>query len=284
VVGALSLVSSESDHFIDADLAHAVQIASVVGSALHNARLYQREHEIAEQLRRIERWRTAFIRIMSHELRTPLGQIIGFTDLVGKEADRLTERGQRYLNNVRVAAASLQSLAQRSFDLMWLYGDDVRLEEVPLDVGHLVEMVLSAHRAQAEAKQIEIRSKGLAERVEILGDMRRLHQALEVLLDNAVKFTPSMGAVEMRVEHRDDWVDITVLDSGPGVPEEMREYIFAGQAEDVMTRNYGGTGLSLLMARRIAELHGGQLRLESGRSISPWPAGACFVLSLPTFR
>src|SRR5205823_13315779 len=78
VAGALALVADRPDHFGEADLSLATQIAHVIGGALRNARLYRREHEAAGRLRQAARWRTAFLCIMAHELRTPLGQIVGF--------------------------------------------------------------------------------------------------------------------------------------------------------------------------------------------------------------
>src|SRR5207248_2764726 len=165
------------------------------------------EHEVAERLRQAERWRTfalSGLRIMAHELRTPLGQIVGFTDLLGDEAERLSPRGQRYLAHIQQAAVHLATLVQRSLDLVQLYADEVPLDRAPVEVGRLVGIALPTHRARAQAKGVEVRYVVPKEQVEVCGDIQRLQQALDILLDNAVKFTPAGGAVEVTVQQCDD--------------------------------------------------------------------------------
>ena len=275
VIGALVLVTGERGQLGEADLSIAVRLAQVVSSALRNARLYRSEREAAEKLRHMERWRTAFLRIMAHELRTPLGQITGFVDLLDSEADRLSDRGRRYLTNVQSAAAQLGKLSQRSFDLMRLYAADVQLDLVRGDLRYVVETAVASHGGQIAAKGVQLRYGGPSEQTEVVADLQSLHQAVDIILDNAVKYTPAEGVIDISVRRSGAQVEVVVQDSGPGIPSDMREYVFGGQADDVLTRNYSGTGLGLLMARRIAELHGGHLALD------PSTVGACFVLSLP---
>jgi signal transduction histidine kinase len=276
VVGALALGSAEARHFADGDLERAAEIAQIIGSALRNAQLYRREQEVATQLRQVEHWRSAFLRVMAHEVRTPLGQIMGFSELLNDEAERLSERGQRYLANVQAAAARLGTLVQRSFDLLQLYGAEEPPERGPVEVGHLVEMAVGGQRARAEAKAIVLRVTRLGEPVEVEGDARQLHQVVTILLDNAVKFTPEGGTIDVTVQQAAGLVEIAVCDSGPGVPAELRMAIFeGGQGEDTLTRRHSGLGLSLLTARRIAMLHGGHLRLDAPEE------GACFAIALP---
>jgi signal transduction histidine kinase len=243
------------------------------------AELLEQVRDVAEQLRSMERWRTAFLRIMAHELRTPLGQVSGFIDLVGDEADRLSTERQLYLHNARQAATRLEVLVQRAFDLMTLYAEDVQLERTLLEVGQLVETALAPFYTLAAAKDLTLRAGPSPERSPIWGDEYWLHQALGILLDNAIRFTPTGGSVDVVVQEHINTVEIHVVDTGPGVEPEMHAYIFgAARAEDFATRRYGGRGLGLLQARRIAELHSGELRLD------PVERGANFVLSLPMHR
>jgi GAF domain-containing protein len=103
VIGVVTVCSFGSDTFGKEDLPRITQVAAITGGALRNARLYRREQEVAERLRQLEQWRSSFLRVMAHELRTPLGQIMGFTDLLDSETERLSERGRRYLGNMRKA-------------------------------------------------------------------------------------------------------------------------------------------------------------------------------------
>jgi PAS domain S-box-containing protein len=230
----------------------------------------------AEQLRSMERWRTAFLRIMAHELRTPLGHVSGFLDLVGDESERLSAERRVYLDNARQAATRLEVLVQRAFDLMTLYSEDVELDPSVLEVGQLVETALTPYAAPARAKGIILRSDPAADHLRVWGDEHWLHRALGILLDNAISFTPAGGSVTVVTQERLDAVEIHVVDTGPGVEPEMRTYLFGtAQAEDLATRRHSGKGLGILQARRIADLHGGEIRLEASES------GARFVLSLP---
>jgi PAS domain S-box-containing protein len=275
-IGALALVAKRFDRFDDSDLSNASQIAHVIAGAIRNARLYRSEQEIARQLRQMERSRTSFLRIMGHEVRTPLGQIIGFGDLLSAESDRLSERGQRYLANVQHAAQALLPLVQRSLDLMALYQEGVVLDQVRIGLEGLVKSALTRTHEKANAKNLSVNFEARESQLQTTGDVQRLAQVIDILLDNAVKFTAEGGWIQVALGRTNGHVDLSVQDSGCGVPEDLAAYIFShGQADDPMTRGQGGTGLSLLTARRVAELHGGQLRLE------PSEVGAHFVLSLP---
>jgi PAS domain S-box-containing protein len=275
VQGALALVSDESNRFTDADLSDARQVAQVIGGALRNAQLYRQEQTVAERLRQMEQQRTGFLRIMAHELRTPLGHIIGFTDLVSAEASLLSERSQRYLAHAQAAAATLQALMQRSFDLVALYGEEHVAQRDQMLLTSVVETALETYRERILGKRLELRYVPPIHQVATRGQPEQVRQVIEILLDNAIKFAPAGGMVEIEVTRVDGEFAIAIWDSGPAVPADMADHIFVGQAEDALTRHHGGAGLSLLMARRIAELHGGQLTLE------PVERGARFVLTLP---
>jgi signal transduction histidine kinase len=249
------------------------QIGRVPGDAVRYSRLFQREHQVVDRLQQIEQWRTAFLRTMAHELRTPLGQIVGFTDLLSQSVTGLNEREARYLENARTAASRMSVLVERSFELIRLFAADVQLEIEPVDVAGLLRQLTESFRYQFEAHNITVQCE--SDRATVQGDARRLRQALSVLLENAVKYAPEGGVISLVTRHTPDGIEIEVADTGPGVPAEMKELIFSGQAEDVLIRRQGGAGMGLLMGRRIAELHGGQLRLIDSE------VGARFVLSLP---
>ncbi len=276
VMGTIALAVEEPDRFGDDDLVKAAQLAYIVGGALNNSQIHQRERQVAARLRDLERWRAAFLHVMAHELRTPLGQVLGFIDLLGDEADRLSARGQRYLANVRQASGTLERLVQRALDVLDLFAAEARPETEPLNLAALVEPVLAAYEAPARAKAVTLQATLPAQAMQVQGDGRRLRQAISILLDNALKFVPSEGTVTVAAACNEEWAELAIWNSGPAVPLEVAEQIFSqGLVEDSLTRPHGGTGLSLLLARRIAELHGGSLRLD------PSAVGARFVLTLP---
>jgi signal transduction histidine kinase len=144
-----------------------------------------------------------------------------------------------------------------------------------VDVRCQVEAALTLHRDRTKAKRVQLCAMVPSERTDVLADVQGLRQVMDILLDNALKYTPPDGVIEVTVRKGERQVEVAVQDTGPGIAPDMREYVFSGQADDVLTRQHGGTGMGLLMARRIAELHEGGLRLE------PSERGACFVLSLP---
>ncbi len=260
IVGSLTLTSEQHDRFGDDDLAAVTDIADVVGRALHNAQLYAREQDLAAQMRRIEHWRTALLRMMSHEVRTPLGQILGFTELLTGEAGNLGDRARRYLDNVQIAATRLNIVVQRSLDLLRLHAEDVAFAREPVDVDDLVGTAIAGQQSFAASRGIALHSTSAMPRMEVSGDRQLLHQALDILLENAVKVTPRGGHVNVTVEPRLASVEIGVRDGGKGVSQEVRDAVLVGEADDLLDRQHSEAELSLLMARRIAELHSGMLQ------------------------
>jgi signal transduction histidine kinase len=277
VLGHIGLGSAEPGRFDDDDSEKITQVAHVVGNALINAQVYEREHQLAQRLKALEGWRASFLHVMAHELRTPLGQVLGFVDLLGDESAGLSPLGRRYLTNVREAGANLENVVRRALDVLDLFGSDVHLSLAPVNLRDLIDGVSSTHHAAATRKRATLEVSWGTSVTMVAGDGRRLRQALDILFDNAVKFVPNVGLITLVVESDVEFVRLTLWNSGPGVPPELAEQIFThGLIENSLTRLHGGAGLSLLLARRIAELHEGSLVLD------PSEAGARFVLRLPT--
>jgi two-component system, NtrC family, sensor kinase len=141
----------------------------------------------------------------------------------------------------------------------------------------IVEIVVATTGSLARAKGIEIRAVVSPDLPAGYGDERRLTQVLLNLVGNAIKFTDT-GSVEVRAESMDDHFIIAVQDTGPGIPPEDQARIFEDfqQVDNSITRQKGGTGLGLAIARRLVEVHGGRIDLESTPG-----AGSTFIISLP---
>src|SRR5205807_9613504 len=242
--------------------------------------------EIAERRRAEEataaanRAKSEFLSRMSHELRTPLNSIIGFTELMlTSTRDTLSDRQRSALDRVRGSGRHLLGLINEVLDLSKIEAGRMDVRAESFTVPPLVQECLGAVEPQAQAKGLTVRATGLEGAPEIVQDRGKVKQILINLLSNAVKFT-DRGSVELRVERPDDaFVSIAVADSGIGISLDDQAVIFGAfrPVESATTHSRGGTGLGLAISRRLAELMGGTLTVEStpGR-------GSTFTLSLPT--
>ncbi|MEW6261540.1 MAG: ATP-binding protein [Thermodesulfobacteriota bacterium] len=232
-------------------------------------------------LRSANRAKSAFLANISHELRTPLHAVIGLTDLA---LERTTEPElTRLLTDVKDSARKLHGLINELIDLSYLEASGTRLEQQPFDVKSVVESVLREKRAEVETKGLKL-SAHLEPEVKVLavGDHRRLRQALMLLVGNAVKFT-EQGGISLTVDREslDDKflrLHFALADTGVGIPADRMASLFEGftQADDSLNRRYGGLGLGLTIVKRLVDLMGGRIWVESAES-----QGSIFHLSIP---
>jgi signal transduction histidine kinase/DNA-binding response OmpR family regulator len=233
-----------------------------------------------EDIERASRFKDQFLSTMSHELRTPLNAVLGFSELLADDRyGPLTERQARYVNHIHTSGQHLLRLINDILDLSKIEAGRLQLniEDVAVDFS-FAEVCESLHPLvnKNEHQLVQHAPRGLAVRA----DGTRFKQMLMNLLGNAIKFTPKGGKIELVAKQVDDMVRIEVRDSGPGIPPEEKQRIFEafhrmGQNEKISE----GTGLGLAITRRLVELHGGQLSVESEVG-----AGSCFFFTLPAVR
>jgi signal transduction histidine kinase len=223
-----------------------------------------------------DRDRSAFLAALSHELRTPLNAILGFTEVLLAEVDGpLDDDARENLGVVRSSGGHLRELIDDILELSALESGELVLERRKVDVLGIAEEVVREARVNAQGKPLSIELEGTP--TVVFADPRRVRQILGNVLGNAVKFTPA-GRVLVSIEPDSaSWGLIRVTDTGPGIAPEEQAAIFEEyrQAGDPGMRN-AGSGLGLAITRRLVQMHGGTVELESavGR-------GSCFSVWLP---
>ena len=233
------------------------------------------------ELARATRLKDEFLASMSHELRTPLNAILGLSEALQEEVyGPLTDRQQRSLSTIEQSGKHLLELITEILDLSKIESGKMELQMAPVSLQNLCESSLAFVKQQAHQKKIELRSKISQGLGEIELDERRIRQVLVNLLSNAVKFTPEGGKVGLEVEANPDSeiLQFRVIDTGIGIAPENIDKLFKPfvQLDSSLSRRYAGTGLGLALVRRIAELHGGSVCLESEIG-----KGSQFTITLP---
>jgi signal transduction histidine kinase len=216
---------------------------------------------------------------MSHELRTPLNAILGYTELIldsvyGDTPDKMREVLDRIQRNGR----HLLGLINDVLDLSKIEAGQLNLSLADYSLKEVVQSVYSAVEALAKEKHIALKVEVLSHLPAARGDERKLTQVLLNLVGNAIKFTDA-GEVAIEASAANGSSSVAVRDTGPGIAEAEQAKIFEEfqQADSSITKKKGGTGLGLAIAKRIIELHGGRLWVES----SPGH-GSTFSFTVPT--
>jgi two-component system, NtrC family, sensor kinase len=240
------------------------------------------ERLVAERTRQLEnasKHKSEFLANMSHELRTPLNAILGFTQVLQQKLfGEVNEKQEEYLEDIHTSADHLLELINDVLDLSKVEAGQVKLERASFSLREALErgVVMVRERAVKNGVTLSFEPGSEAELVE--GDERRIRQVVFNLLSNAVKFTPQGGSVEVSSAKRNGEVLVSVTDTGPGIAAEDQERIFEEfQQTDIGAEEHEGTGLGLALSKKLVELHGGRIWVESELG-----AGSTFTFTLPT--
>ena len=232
----------------------------------------------AQQLRQANQLKDEFLAVLSHELRTPLNPILGWSTLLqAKSYEKATMT--RGLETIARNAQMLTQLIDDLLDVSRILSGKLRLSSRALDLAKTIKAAIDTVQLAADAKSISIETNIEPDVGYVFADGDRLHQVLWNLLSNAIKFTPHQGRVDVTFTRRGTQAQIQVADNGTGISPEFLPYVFERfrQADGSTTRQFGGLGLGLAIARHLIELHGGTIQAHS----SGEGQGATFTICLP---
>lgn len=308
VLASTRVLSERERFFVD-------RLAGQLGVALHNLKLFDEMKLLSDQLRirgeeintknrqleEADRLKSEFLANMSHELRTPLNSIIGFSEvLLDGLRGELGPGQKQYVEQVLDSGRHLLSLINDILDLSKVEAGRMELDLEPLEIASVLRDSLSIILEKAGSRRVDLRCEPAADLGALSADARKVKQILFNLLSNAVKFTSEGGAVRLLAE-RVSWeqasralpsgmrtpllnvadagfLEIVVTDTGSGIPAKSLPRLFQpfSQLESSISRTHEGTGLGLAMVRKLAELHGGGVGVQSEEG-----KGSSFFVWLP---
>ena len=279
-VGVLDIHSTHPDAFNDDDVRVLQGVADQIAIAIENARAYELEREAARQLREAEEMRRRFLANMSHELREPLTNIIGFSRVILKGIDGpISDQQRGDLEIVYANGQHLLGLINDLLDVAQIEAGLMELEFKEVNVGELIQSVMATTSALVRDKDIRLRQEIHPGLPPIEADGTRLRQVLLKLLSNAAKFT-ERGSITVRAWPKDNQIQVTVADTGPGIPEEDRGRVFERfEQGEIGLKRLEGIGVGLALCKEFVEMHGGRIWVESQEGV-----GSTFTFTLPIRR
>lgn len=278
IIGTIEVQSYEKNVYRPEHVTAMSMAANLTAVAIENVRLLKLERTAREAAEESNRLKDEFLATVSHELRTPLTAILGWSRLLegGTLDDSVTQQAVETIwRNAKAQAQIVDDI----LDVSRIITGNLYLDLQPLEVVPVVENAINVVRPTADAKGIRIETFFDSRPAMISGDANRLQQVVWNLLSNAVKFTESGGRVSAKVSQVGGAVQIGVSDTGQGISKEFLPYVFDRfrQADSTTTRQHGGLGLGLAIARHLVEIHGGSIRAESDGAGN----GATFTIRLP---
>jgi Amt family ammonium transporter len=246
-------------------------LANQAAVALDNARRYERERQTIEMLQRAnlelqeaDRMKSEFLTNMSHELRTPLNAIIGFSEILHTSPDLSEAERAEFADTIHTSGRNLLKLINDILDLTHIRAGRLELKPAPCLLAEAVDAAVSENAAAANQKELSVRSE-VDRSHEVVFDARSLRHVLQNLVNNAVKFTPAHGAVVIRALPTQSGTVVEVADSGIGIKVEDQPRLFEEfrQIDGSTSRGYEGVGLGLALSKRLVELQGGHIWVES---------------------
>jgi signal transduction histidine kinase len=279
VIGLLGLNKKGGRKWSEEEIAVVETMANQISLALENARLSMEQGKTIVKLQEVDRLKSDFLASMSHELRTPLNSIIGFADILLQGIDGpLSENAVTDITAIHNSGKHLLALINDILDHSKIEAGRMELACSALSISNVFTDVAASVSSLLIGKPVELIQKVESDLPPIWADSLRLNQIIINLVSNAIKFTDegdvTMGA-ERQTEKR---LHIYVADTGIGIPEDKFDAVFEHfrQVDSRDNRRYQGTGMGLAIARKLVELHGGEMWLESALE-----EGSIFHFTIP---
>nr|WP_309232607.1 PAS domain S-box protein [Cylindrospermum sp. FACHB-282] len=280
-IGGLGLSFATALAFNQEDRGFMFTLGQQCALAIARAQLYEAEKESRAEAETANRIKDEFLAVLSHELRTPLNPILGWAKLLRtRKHDEATVN--RALETIERNAKLQTQLVEDLLDVSRILRGKLSLNICAVNLRVTIITAIETVRLAAEAKSIQITTFLSNDIVEVMGDGDRLQQIVWNLISNAVKFTPTGGRVEVRLEKVGLDAQIQVIDTGLGITPEFLPHVFEyfRQADAKTTRVFGGLGLGLAIVHHLVELHGGTVQVESAGK----EQGATFTVKLPLLK
>jgi signal transduction histidine kinase len=223
----------------------------------------ERERRARADAETANRLKDDFLATVSHELRTPLNVVLGWASLLSRH-DIESETRMRAVDAIERGARAQAQIVDDILDTSRIVSGRLRIDRQPLPLAQAIAEAVETMRVAAAAKRIAVETD-LDPVVMVQGDENRLRQVAWNLVSNAIKFTPEAGRIDVVLKHADDAAEFSVRDTGIGVDPAFLPHLFEPfrQADGSMTREHGGLGLGLAIARHLVELHGGTIEAHS---------------------
>jgi signal transduction histidine kinase len=274
-IGMLAILRRESDAFGPDEIELATLLGRLVATAVQNIRAYAAERETVEELRRLSALRADFVSLVSHELRSPMAAVIGAARTLQERWRELSpEQRASFLALISDETARLATLIGDVLDTSRIEAGTFTYSFSDVDLADLVRETVAAMSLGQDEVSVVAQAPDTVPAVR--ADRERLKQVLMNLVENAVKYSPAGGEVDVRAWADNGLVLVAVEDQGPGIPREQQGLIFEKFGRANVGGGKPGSGLGLFIARSIAEAHGGSLMVRSAPG-----QGSTFTLELP---
>jgi signal transduction histidine kinase/putative methionine-R-sulfoxide reductase with GAF domain len=277
-IGVFGLGRRSVRPFTDKQIELVTTFADQAVIAIENVRLFDEIQDKSRQLEEASQHKSQFLANMSHELRTPLNAILGYSELMADGAyGEPSEKMLGILKRLEANGRHLLGLINDVLDLSKIEAGQLELELSDYTVQDIAQTVRSTLEPLAADKKLAFKVEVAPKLPSGRGDGRRLTQVLINLVGNAIKFTDA-GAVAIKAEAKDGSFYVSVRDTGPGISTADQAKLFQEfqQADNAITKKKGGTGLGLAISKRIVEMHGGKIWVESQVG-----QGSTFAFTLP---
>jgi GAF domain-containing protein/anti-sigma regulatory factor (Ser/Thr protein kinase) len=277
-IGLLSVNRTTVRPFTHKQIELVTAFADQAAIAIENVRLFDEIQDKSRQLEEASQHKSQFLANMSHELRTPLNAILGYTELMADGAyGEPSEKMLGILKRLEANGRHLLGLINDVLDLSKIEAGQLVLELSDYSVQDIAQTVRSTLEPLAADKKLAFKVDVASQLPPGRGDGRRLTQVLINLVGNAIKFT-DVGEVAIKAEAKNGSFHVSVRDTGPGISSADQARLFQEfqQADNAITRKKGGTGLGLAISKRIIEMHGGRIWIESEPG-----QGSTFTFTLP---